>query len=275
MLPDGATITDPHSPAQVTGTEPSVGPGTMIAGRYRVRRFIAAGGMGEVYEVDDALIGERVALKLIRKEAACKTDRLARFAEEIRLARRVTHANVCRLHDVGVDGERVFFTMELLEGETLCALLGRVGKLTVEQARPIVAQLLAGVAAAHAACVIHADLKPSNVVLAGGRALITDFGLAVPCCATIGCGCSMPHLIGTPAYMAPEQVEGGELVETTDLFSFGVILFELMTGALPWTGDGIHAVAHARLQGDHAVAAPPRARPRRRLDRRDRRVPAA
>ncbi len=250
MLPYAATQTDPHSPATNEGAAPQVGPGTMIAGRYRVRRFIAAGGMGEVYEVDDALLAERVALKLVRAEVARQPDGLARFADEIRLARRVTHPNVCRLHDVGVDGTRVFFTMELLDGETLGARLARTGPMSVDAARPIVRQLLAGVAAAHDAGVVHADLKPSNVVLVGDRAVITDFGLAAPCCATIGCACGMPHLLGTPAYMAPEQVGAGTLLESTDLFSLGVILFEVLTGRLPWTGDSVLALAHARLEQD-------------------------
>jgi serine/threonine-protein kinase len=245
------TATDVHIDAGPSGPEAErLKPGQLLAGRYRIGRFIARGGIGEVYEADDALLGEPVAVKLLRAEMSRKPGAQERFATEIRLARKVTHPNVCRVFDVGVDGERVFFTMELHPGETLAARLRANGPCSIYQAAPIVRQLLAGVAAAHAADVVHTDLKPSNVLLTDTRAIVTDFGLAVPCCATLGCECSMPHLIGTPAYMAPEQVTGGSLIEQTDLFSVGVILFEMMTGVLPWTGATAHELAHARLTGE-------------------------
>jgi serine/threonine-protein kinase len=240
---------------------PGIAVGHMLAGRYRVVRFIAAGGMGEVYEVDDALLGERVAIKLLRPELSQKPGAQARFADEIKMARKVTHPNVCRVFDVGVDGGLFFFTMELHLGETLASRLCRSAPMDVATARPIVAQLLAGVAAAHAVDIVHTDLKPSNVLLTGkgnARVVLTDFGLALPCCAELGCGCSMPHLIGTPAYMSPEQVAGGTVLDSTDLFSIGVILFEMLTGELPYRGATALEMAHARLTGD-----PPSPRARR------------
>jgi len=240
---------------------PGLAPGTVVAERYRIERFIAAGGMGEVYEVDDALLGERVAIKLLRPELSQKPGAQARFADEIKMARKVTHPNVCRVFDVCVDGGLFFFTMELHPGETLASRLCRSAPMDVATARPIVAQLLAGVAAAHAVDIVHTDLKPSNVLLTGKgntRVVLTDFGLALPCCAELGCGCSMPHLIGTPAYMSPEQVAGGTVLDTTDLFSIGVILFEMLTGELPYRGATALEMAHARLSGE-----PPSPRDRR------------
>ena len=254
------TVTDArlHSPGPCLVGEP-IAPGSTLAGRYRIKRFVAAGGMGEVYEADDQLLGDPVAIKLMRADLIRKPGAQARFADEIRLARRITHANVCRVFDVGTDGERVFYTMELHNGPTLKTHLAEHGQLSIGEIQPIVRQLLAGIAAAHAADVIHADLKPSNVLLgANGRVVVTDFGLALPCCATLGCTCEMPHLIGTPAYMAPEQVTGGTVLEGTDLFSFGVIVFELLTGDLPWHGANALELAHARLKGD-----PPSMRARR------------
>jgi serine/threonine-protein kinase len=240
---------------------PGLAAGEMLAGRYRVERFIAAGGIGEVYQAHDALLGEAVAMKLLRPEVARKPGAHERFADEIRLARKVTHPNVCRVLDVAFDGDRFFFTMELHSGDTLATAIRSRAPFTVEQAAPLVRQLLDGVAAAHGADVVHQDLKPSNVLLtgkAGDRVLVTDFGLAVPCCSTLGCGCAMPHLIGTPAYMAPEQVTGGTLLDCTDIYAIGVILFEMMTGTLPWEGATAHDLAHARLAGPA-----PRARSRR------------
>jgi serine/threonine-protein kinase len=246
-----ATVTDialgtPPSPA---GHGPGLAEGTMLAGRYRVERFIAAGGIGEVYRAHDALLGEPVAVKLLRPELVKKPGAQERFAEEIRLARKVTHPNVCRVFDVAFEGDHLFFTMELHPGDTLATAIRARAPFPVEEATPLVRQLLAGVAAAHAADVVHTDLKPSNVLLGKDRVLVTDFGLARPCCSTLACHCAMPHLIGTPAYMAPEQVTGGTLLDGTDLYAIGVILFEMMTGALPWSGDTAHELANARLEG--------------------------
>jgi len=245
-----ATMTDVRSFGPVALGAP-LAPGDVLGGRYRIVRFVAAGGMGEVYEADDQLLGDPVAVKLLRTDLIRKPGAQARFADEIRLARRVTHPNVCRVFDVGIDADRVFYTMELHRCGTLKADFQRRGRYGVDELAPIARQLLAGIGAAHAAAVVHADLKPSNVLLAdNGRVIVTDFGLALPCCATLGCDCSMPHLLGTPAYMAPEQVTGGMVLDGTDLFSFGVIVFELLTGQLPWCGESAEAMANARLAGD-------------------------
>ena len=250
VMVGGGTITDANSPAWPAPIEGTLAIGGRFGGRYRIARFIASGGMGEVYQAHDELLREDVAVKLLRTDLLRKPGAQERFADEIRLARRVTHVNVCRVFEVGVDGERVFYTMELHPGETLAARLRRDGALAPDAIRPIAAQILAGVGAAHAAGVVHADLKPSNVLLAPkGRVVVTDFGLAMPCCATLGCRCDMPHLVGTPAYMAPEQVTGGTVLDGTDLFAFGVILYEMIAGGLPWRGANALELARARLSG--------------------------
>ena len=178
-LRDG-TVTDHHSPGRCL-VGPPLGEGSLLGGRYRIRRFVAAGGMGEVYEADDQLLGDPIAVKLLRTDLIRKPGAQARFADEIRLARRITHPNVCRVFDVGTDGERVFYTMELHR----CGTLADYGRVSIAEAKPLVRQLLAGIGAAHDAGVVHADLKPSNVLLCKSRVVVTDFGLALPCCATI------------------------------------------------------------------------------------------
>jgi serine/threonine-protein kinase len=251
----GGTITDANSPPFLMRIDESLRAGQVLGGRYRIARFVAAGGMGEVYEAYDELLRETIAVKLLRADLLRKPGAQERFADEIRMARKVTHVNVCRVYEVGVDGARVFYTMELHVGETLATRLRRDGALGFDAIRPIAAQLLAGIGAAHAADVVHADLKPSNVLLEPkGRVVVTDFGLALPCCATLACRCDMPHLVGTPAYMAPEQVTGGTLLDGTDLFAFGVILYEMVTGLLPWRGSTAIELAEARLTGERPSA---------------------
>lgn len=249
--PEGGTVTDARSPGALLDPSALLGPGALLGGRYRIGQFIAAGGMGEVYEARDELLRETIAVKLLRQDLLRKAGAQERFADEIRMARKVTHVNVCRVFEVGIDGERVFYTMELHGGETLAARLRAGGAMSLDAIRPIARQVLAGIGAAHAADVVHADLKPSNVLLADkGRVVVTDFGLALPCCATLACRCEMPHLVGTPAYMAPEQVTGGMVLDGTDLFAFGVILFEMLTGTLPWRGTTALELAEARLVGE-------------------------
>ena len=251
----GGTMTDAGSPPFPMRCDESLAAEQVLGGRYRIGRFVASGGMGEVYEAHDELLRETVAVKLLRADLVRKPGAQERFADEIRMARKVTHTNVCRVFEVGVDGTRVFYTMELHRGETLAARLRRDGAMAMDAIRPIAAQVLAGVGAAHAADVVHADLKPSNVLLdPKGRVVVTDFGLALPCCATIACRCDMPHLVGTPAYMAPEQVTGGTILDGTDLFAFGVILYEMATGELPWRGSSAIELAEARLAGERPSA---------------------
>ncbi|MFL6193622.1 MAG: tetratricopeptide repeat protein [Thermoanaerobaculia bacterium] len=236
--------------------EPSFEPGETIAGRYRVVRFVARGGMGEVYEVDDLELRERVALKTVRSDVARDAIAVERFRREIQLARRVTHPNVCRIFDVGSSGEgTIFLTMELLAGETLAQRLRRAGPMAQEEALPVARQIAGALDAAHQAGVIHRDLKPGNVMLVEGRsggvrAVVTDFGLARQQSAEMQ-GMTLTAaaaVVGTPAYLAPEQVEGSEITAATDLYAFGIVLYEMLTGTVPFLGDNALSTAVKRLR---------------------------
>jgi len=202
-------------------------PGRLLAGRYRIIALIGKGGMGEVYRADDLTLGQAVALKFLPDEAAREQGLLERFKNEVRIARRVSHPNVCRVYDVGeVDGH-TFFTMEYVDGEDLASLLRRIGRLPEDKALDIARQLCAGLAAAHTKGVLHRDLKPANIMLDGrGQVVITDFGLAGVADQIQG----NEVRSGTPAYMAPEQLEGKEVSTRSDIFSLGLVLYEVFTG---------------------------------------------
>src|ERR1700692_3172948 len=174
-------------------------PGRLLAGRYRIIALLGKGGMGEVYRADDLTLGQPVALKFLPDEAARDQGLLERFKNEVRIARRVSHPNVCRVYDVGDMEGHTFFTMEYVDGEDLASLLRRIGRLPEDKALDIARQLCAGLAAAHERGGLHRDLKPANVMIDGsGQVRITDFGLAV-----IEGAADIAHA-GTPAYMAPE-----------------------------------------------------------------------
>jgi tRNA A-37 threonylcarbamoyl transferase component Bud32 len=239
----------------------ALAPGERLAGRYRIVRLLGQGGMGRVYEAEDCELGERIALKTLRAEAAADERARARFKREIQLARRVTHRNVCRIFDVAIDrggeehAELVFLTMELLAGESLADLIRRRGPLGEREALPIARQIAAALAAAHAAGVVHRDLKSSNVIVtdAGGRprATVTDFGLARTDQAGSADEASLTgpgEMIGSPPYMAPEQVEGGAVTPRTDVYALGVVLYELVTGTWPFVGRSPLQTAVKRLK---------------------------
>jgi serine/threonine protein kinase/tetratricopeptide (TPR) repeat protein len=220
--------------------------GDLIADRFRITRFIARGGMGEVYEAEDIELRERVALKSIRTELLNDGKSLDRFKREVHLSRKVTHPNVCRIFDLfrhspsGAGSGRnsvTFVAMELLEGETLADFLRRQPRLSVMDAQPIAMQMAAGLGAAHAAGVLHRDFKPGNVLLVPGskgvRAVITDFGLALRSNQDVSLGASVTgpgEVLGTPAYMSPEQVEGKDLGPASDVYSLGLVFYQMLTG---------------------------------------------
>ncbi len=199
----------------------------MIGGRYRIIGLLGRGGMGEVYRADDLKLGQPVALKFLPQASQGDHLLLESLLSEISHARRVSHPHVCRVHDIGEAGGQQFLSMEFVDGEDLASLLRRVERLPQNKAVEIARQLCAGLAAAHARKIIHRDLKPANVMIDGrGRAMITDFGLAGQVDSFAG-----PEVgAGTPAYMAPEQRAGREVTARSDIYSLGLVLYELFTG---------------------------------------------
>jgi eukaryotic-like serine/threonine-protein kinase len=267
--PQGVPATDVPSNAVFA-------PGQLLAARFKVIRFVARGGMGEVYEAEDQELRERVAVKTARFESSRATHDIERFRREIQFARRVTHPNVCRTFDVfrhvsaesGPQAEILLVTMELLAGNTLHHRIRAGGRMSTSEALPVVAQLCAGLQAAHIVGVIHRDFKSSNVMLAPSfssghravpdtpelehsqsfRAVITDFGLAH---AEEHHGQTLTRtgdIVGTPAYMAPEQIEGGMITPATDIYSLGIVIYEMLTGELPFSGETPLSIAVKRLK---------------------------
>src|SRR5215470_659675 len=201
--------------------------GQMLAGRYRIVSLIGKGGMGEVYKAEDLKLNQTVALKFLPSAVALDGGMLARFHNEVRIARRVAHPNVCRVYDIGEVEGRHFLSMEFIDGEDLSALLKKVGRLPGDKAVEIARRLCAGLAAAHDDGVLHRDLKPANVMIdERGRPRITDFGLAVVSKELRG----EEVMAGTPAYMAPEQLTGKEVTQRSDIYALGLVLYELFTG---------------------------------------------
>jgi serine/threonine protein kinase len=205
-------------------------PGQVIGDRYRVIGLLGRGGMGEVYRADDMKLGQSVALKFLPLSVAQNADLLKRFFNEARTARQVTHPNVCRVYDLGeVDtsaGSVHFISMEYVDGEDLATLLRRIGHVPQSKATQIARQLCAGLAAAHEEGILHRDLKPANIMLDGrGRVRITDFGLA-----GIAEELQNDARAGTPAYQAPEQLAGEGVSSASDIYSLGLVLYELFTG---------------------------------------------
>ena len=200
-------------------------PGTLFAGRFRIVSLLGRGGMGEVYRAEDLKLEQTVALKLLPEALEHDPARLARFHTEVRVAREVSHRNVCRTYDIGEANGRHFITMEYVDGEDLSSLLRRIGRFSQDRAVEVARQICAGLAAAHERGVLHRDLKPANVMIDGaGHVRITDFGLA-------GLAGEFDDVqSGTPAYMAPEQLAGREVTARSDIYALGLVLFELFTG---------------------------------------------
>jgi serine/threonine protein kinase len=244
-------------------------PGDLIARRYLVLRFIARGGMGEVYEVQDRELGIRIALKCIAVERAGRSNAVERLRREMMLARNIHHEGVCRVRDLGVhfQGDEVvdFLTMDFIEGDTLASWLATRPPLSPGEALSLVAPIASALDAIHARGIVHRDFKPRNIMLRSGTAgglepVVMDFGIAVgENNDSRDFETSGGVLVGSPAYMAPEQVAGERVTARSDVYAFGIVLFEMMTGVLPFSGDSPAQTATRRL-----LEAPPAARSLRR-----------
>ena len=201
-------------------------PGAILAERYRIVGLLGKGGMGEVYRADDLKLGQPVALKFLPDHLLSDGAALARFHREVRVARQVSHKNVCRVYDIGETEGRHFLSMEYIKGEELSSLLRRIGRVPADKAVQLARQICAGLNAAHDIGVLHRDLKPANVMIdSDGNARILDFGLA-GLAEEFG---EDEMRAGTPAYMAPEQLEGKPFTSRSDIYSLGLLLYELFT----------------------------------------------
>ncbi|MBX3157159.1 MAG: protein kinase [Deltaproteobacteria bacterium] len=236
----GATTggTDPAT----TVTDRIADSGELVAGRYQIVRWLGGGGMGRVYEARDTELDERVALKVLR--AGLSDDAIERFRREVRLTRRIQHPNVARMFDIGEHRGDKFLTMELIQGASIAHELGR---LSWRKLASFAVQISAGLAAAHRAGIVHRDLKPDNVLVERGtdRVVLTDFGIARGASES-GSVTQVGSVVGTPRYMAPEQLAGVDIDHRADLFALGVLLYELASGERPWDGESAIAVAVAQ-----------------------------
>jgi serine/threonine-protein kinase len=216
-------------------------PGSIFDERYRIIGRLGKGGMGEVYRADDLKLGQPVALKFLPENVDRDPARLTQLHTEVRMARQVSHPNVCRVYDVGEYDGHTFLSMEYVDGEDLASLIRRIGRFPQDRAIELARQICAGLAAAHDRGVIHRDLKPANIMLDGsGRIRITDFGLA-------GAAGEMLRA-GTPAYMAPEQLAGHEVTPRSDIYSLGLVLYELFTGRRALEGRSLAEIIAKREQ---------------------------
>jgi serine/threonine protein kinase len=214
-------------------------------GRYRAVRRIDAGGMGEIWEADDTLLGRRVAIKVLAEELAGDRVAVRRFRREARATAKLDHPNVIRVFDF-VDGEVPFLVLELLEGQTLADRLRRDGALPPAEAARIAAAVADGLDVAHRAGIIHRDIKPSNIMLtAGGGVKVMDFGIAAAWEAHSTTG---QQLLATASYAAPERITGGRATPAGDLYSLGVVLYEMLTGRPPFLADNAEQLLRAHLE---------------------------
>jgi predicted ATPase len=267
LEPSSIALGPPLTPSLLSAIEQGslfaqFAPETLVGNRYRVRSLLGRGGMGDVYEAWDEELAIPVALKTLRFDVVQVADALQTLKQEAMLARAIVHPNVCRVYDLGCHGKTNdgiwFITMEVLRGETLADRLRNRGRFTPEEAQPLVEQLAAGLEAAHQSAVVHLDFKSANVMLVGEpgkeQAVITDFGLA----RTMRQGSDdrppdgspINPIAGTPAYMAPEQVLGHVAGPAADVYALGIVLYELVTGVLPFAGGTDMEVAQRRLEVD-------------------------
>jgi len=238
-------VTLPSSSEAAAKGQPE--PGSMLGDRYEILQLLGQGGMGAVYKARDIELERTVALKLIRPDLASHPEILRRFKQELILAREVTHRNVIRIYDLGQASGVRYITMEYVEGRDLRALLREKGKLTPKEAVPIFLQVAAALEAAHSAGVVHRDLKPQNIMVdKDGRVFVMDFGVArsldTPGMTQTGV------LMGTPEYMSPEQAKGQKVDARSDLFSMGIIFYEMLSGVSPFKADTTMATMFKRTQ---------------------------
>jgi serine/threonine-protein kinase len=238
--PSCGAPTDPEAAVCFTCKAPllAVGQGDVLDGRWEIRAFLGRGGMGAVYRAHDRTLNEEVALKVIRPELMETPETRDRFTSEIKLARRVSHPGVCRIHEYGEDGRQRFFTMELVEGHNLRDRIRDAGPIAPERAATLAADVADALQAIHAAGIVHRDLKPLNIMLDGqGRVRLMDFGIAKGLASGTSPGTGAGYVVGSPEFMSPEQARGRPVDARSDIYALGIVLYEMLTGAPPFRGS--------------------------------------
>jgi serine/threonine-protein kinase len=219
-------------------------PGSIVGGRYRIISLLGEGGMGEVYRADDLKLGQKVALKYIPRRLTDDAEAYRRICTEVRIGRQLSHPNICRIFDIVEAGGNRFIAMEFIDGEDLASLLRRIGRLPPDKALALTRDIAHGLAAAHDRGIVHRDLKPANIMVDGeGRARITDFGLS----ALAERLHAEREIAGTPAYMAPEQLSGGEVTARADLYALGLIAYEIFTGRQMFDGSSVEEIRNQHV----------------------------
>ena len=222
--------------------------GRMIAGRYEIVEKIGSGGMGVVWKAKDKILDRHVALKILRPEMSEDQAFVQRFRQEAKAAASLSHSNIVNIYDVGQDRGLHYIVMELVEGQTLRDKLNEAGRLSVDEAVNIAIQICLGLAHAHACGIIHRDIKPQNILITNtGQVKVADFGIARALGSASNTGKSI--VVGSASYLSPEQVTNQAVTAASDLYSLGVVLYEMVTGELPYTGDTPIAVAIQHVEG--------------------------
>ncbi|MEE8378265.1 MAG: serine/threonine-protein kinase, partial [Candidatus Aminicenantaceae bacterium] len=239
-LPTSEDIKDPTKTIQIPTAELTTG--STFAERYQIIEELGRGGMGRVYKAIDSKIKEKIALKLIKPEIASDEKTIERFGNELKFSRKISHRNVCRMYDLGEDQGSHYITMEYVAGEDLKSMLRMMGRMSPAQTVSIGKQICEGLAEAHRLAIIHRDLKPNNIMIdREGSARIMDFGISRSLKTKRMTDSGV--MIGTPEYMSPEQAEAKEIDFRSDIYSLGVIFYEMVTGELPFKGDTPLSVA--------------------------------
>lgn len=245
-VPDPVALVNETAPLTATSLNLSSMSLAALSQRYDILAEAGHGSMGNVYKARDRETGETVALKLLKPEIASDQAMMERFKNELLFARKITHKNVCRVHDFNRIGGLAYTSMEFVEGESLRSVMNRFGGLPVRKAIGVAMQICSGLKEAHAQGIVHRDLKPENVMIdASGNVKIMDFGIA----RSMEAGTRLTgSMVGTPAYMAPEQVGGKAIDYRTDIYSLGLMLYEMFTGTPAFTADTPVAVALKQLR---------------------------
>jgi serine/threonine protein kinase/tetratricopeptide (TPR) repeat protein len=245
----GASLSDADNAATIDRLETvSLPIGEDFGPRYQVESVLGVGGMGKVYKAHDRELDRTVALKILRQDVVADPMALQRFKQELKLASRISHPNILRIHDLGECRGMKFISMQYVEGGDLLQLLQREGPLSVSRAVPIMVQLCEALQAAQSANVIHRDLKPQNILLGeGDHIFVSDFGLAKSIEASMAGVTRDGAILGTPKYMSPEQVQGKPVDQRADIYSLGLIFYEILAGKLPFTGNSTYELMYQRV----------------------------